>query len=101
MLSPPEVLGIYPVVLVGSALNPAVITSVVATPVAVTVTAVAQVAEEIAPVPSVAVPLATVTVQVGQEMAGVVPPLEAIGVVPVTAVNVPAAADESQLDPFQ
>lgn len=54
----PEVEGMYPVVAVGSALNTAVITSVVATPVADTVTAVAQVAEGIAPVPKLAVPLA-------------------------------------------
>ena len=56
----PDVLGVYPVTAVGSALKSAAMMSVVAVPVAEVVTTVAQVPEEIAPVPRAEVPLAIV-----------------------------------------
>jgi hypothetical protein len=53
----PSTVGIYPVVLVGSAANVVVIGLVVVTPVAATVTTDAHEPEDIGDVPSVAVPL--------------------------------------------
>jgi hypothetical protein len=63
IVSIPFALGEYPVVLVGSALKSAMMSSVAATPDAETVTTEAHVAEDIEPVPRTAVPLAMVCVR--------------------------------------
>jgi hypothetical protein len=67
MVSIPVVDGTYPVTAVGSPLNDAVTTSVVAVPVAVAVTVVAQAALAIAPIPIAEAPDAIVCVSVAAD----------------------------------